>query len=82
MDEEHKCKCGCFCSPANAQLMEAAVARFSERASFSNAQAMDASTFTNVNFQANATNTLNSTNESQLAATLAAMAAINRSPSP
>ena len=81
MDEDHKCKCGCFCSPANSQLMEAAIARYSDRSSFANNQAQDTATLLNANFQATATNTLNQTNESQLTSFLAGLAAVNRPPS-
>ena len=84
MDEEQKCKCGgCFCSPANAQLMEAAVARYSDRSSFANNTAQDNVNFKSVMFAANANNKLNKSKvgESQLANTLAAFAAINRPPS-
>ena len=83
MDEEMKCKCGgCFCSPANAQLMEAAIARYSDRSSFANNTAQDNVNFNSVMFAANATNVLNKSSNDSLSAELAAFAAINRSPSP
>lgn len=81
MDEDMKCKCGgCFCSPANAQLMEAAIARYSDRSSFANNTAQDNVNFNSVMFAANATNVLNQSNNSTLASDLAALAAINRPP--
>ena len=81
MDEETSCKCGgCFCSPANAQLMEAAIARYSDRSSFANNTAQDNVNFNSVMFAANATNVLNRSAQNDLADTLAAFAAINRTP--
>ena len=81
MDEEMKCKCGgCFCSPANAQLMEAAIARYSDRSSFANNTAQDNVNFNSVMFAANATQELNREPNDSLASTLAAFAALNRSP--
>lgn len=82
MDETTNCACGgCFCSPANAQLMEAAIARYSDRSSFANNTAQDNVNFNSVMFAANATNVLNKSSNDSLAAELAALAAINRSPS-
>ena len=81
MDEDKACSCGgCFCSPANAQLMEASIARYSDRSSFANNTAQDNVNFNSVMFAANATNVLNQTSNSSLAGDLAALAAINRSP--
>ena len=80
--EETACKCGgCFCSPANAQLMEAAIARYSDRSSFANNTAQDNVNFNSVMFAANATNVLNKSSNDDLAGQLAAFAALNRSPS-
>lgn len=80
MDETLLCKCGCFCSAANAQSMEAAAVQFSSRAGFANSQAMDTATLLNANFQATATNTLNKTNESELASFVAALNTVVRTP--
>lgn len=82
MDENDKsCKCGgCFCSPANAQLMEAAIARYSDRSSFANNTAQDNVNFNSVMFAANATQELNREPNQDLPTLLSMFAALNRSP--